>query len=180
MNELPFCSTKGNHRISIIIGLCPIVYEQDLSVTLDQATMARKSITNRHKSTYAFFNEEIREKLINQHEIENQMELALQNEHFKVYYQPKFADLDTNTISGAEALVRWMHPEKGLIPPDSFIPIFEENHFILKLDFYVFEHVCQHIRHMMDLGKTIYPISVNFSRLHSKGQHDDCKAKRNH
>ena len=164
MNELP-CSTKGSHRISIIIGLCPIVHEQDLSLILDQATMARKSITNRHKSRYAFFNEEIREKLINQHEIENQMELALQNEHFKVFYQPKF-HLDSNTISGAEALVRWMHPEKGLIPPDSFIPIFEENHFILKLDFYVFEHVCQHIRNMMDLGKTIYPISVNFSRLH--------------
>ncbi len=164
MNSIP--SVNGElYRISIIIGLCPVDNYRSMPLNIDQANMARKSITNRHKSRYMFFNEAMNKKLINQHEIEDQMELALQNCNFKIYYQPKF-NLKTNKINGAEALVRWDHPTKGLIPPTEFIPIFEDNQFILKLDFYVFEEVCKHIQKLMDLGKEIYPVSVNFSRHH--------------
>lgn len=164
MNSIP-TPDNSTHHISIIIGLAHINPNVPIAMNIDCANMARKSIQNRHKSRYVFFTEAMKKKLLNRHEIESQMELALQNNDFKVYYQPKF-DLKTNKISGSEALVRWAHAEKGLIAPDDFIPIFEENQFILKLDFYVFEHVCIHIRKMMDLGKTIYPVSINFSRLH--------------
>lgn len=156
---------QSTYRISIIIGLCPLDHSNQLSLTIDQANIARKSITNRHKSRYAFFSELMRKQLLEQHEIEGLMEDSLEREDFKVYYQPKF-DLTTGKISGAEALVRWNHPEKGMIYPNDFIPIFEENHFILKLDFYVFEQVCKHIQKLMQLGKEIYPVSVNFSRVH--------------
>ena len=67
---------------------------------------------------------------------------------------------------GSEALVRWDSPEKGLIPPDDFIPFFEKNDFIIKLDMYVFEVVCKILRKWIDEGKIVHPISVNLSRNH--------------
>ncbi|MDO5293722.1 MAG: GGDEF domain-containing phosphodiesterase [bacterium] len=153
------------YRISIIIGLSIVDPSLSIPLNIDCANMARKSITNRHKSRYAFFNEAMKQELINQNEIEEQMELALENKEFHVYYQPKF-NLQTNQFAGAEALVRWHHGTKGIIPPDKFIPIFEENQFILKLDFFVFETVCKHLHKLLDLGKEVKPVSVNFSRLH--------------
>lgn len=153
------------YRLSIIIGLYPIKNHHNMSVNLDRANIARKSITNRHKSRYAFFNENMKSKLVKQKEIEDIMEDSIRNKEFLVYYQPKFY-LNTNEICGAEALVRWNHPTKGLISPGDFIPIFEENHFIIKLDYYVFEMVCQHIRKQLDANKDVHPVSVNLSRIH--------------
>ena len=164
MNQIPK-TDSDLYRISIIIGLCPIMDNSNISLCMDRANMARKSITNRHKSRYAFFDEEMKSTLVKQQEIEDYMESSLANEEFLVYYQPK-VHLADNQICGAEALVRWIHPEKGMIPPNEFIPIFEENHFITKLDLYVFEHVCKHIRKLLDYNQTVYPVSVNFSRLH--------------
>ena len=153
------------YRISIIIGLSPVQEGSHLSLSIDRADMARKSIIARHKSRYCFFNEAMKSNLMKQREIEDLMDDALEKEEFLVYYQPKVRLID-NEICGAEALVRWLQPEKGLIPPNDFIPIFEENKFILKLDLYVFEQVCKHLRKMLDQDKTIFPVSVNFSRLH--------------
>lgn len=67
---------------------------------------------------------------------------------------------------GAEALVRWIHPVKGLIPPGQFIPLFEKNGFILKLEPYLWEEVCKNLKKWKDEGKKLVPISVNVSRLH--------------
>lgn len=103
-------------------------------------------------------NELVRKKFI----LDN-MEEALSKKQFQVYYQPKVG-LETGRVEGAEALVRWIHPEYGFMPPDSFIPVFEENGFIWRLDYYVSERVCQKIREWMDEGKPVVPISVNLSR----------------
>lgn len=164
MNQIPKTETD-NYRVSIIIGLCPITDNRNLSVVMDRANIARKSITNRHKSRYAFFNESMKSDLVKQREIEDLMELSLLNSEFVIYMQPKVY-LDNKEVCGAEALVRWQHPTKGLIPPNEFIPIFEENQFIIKLDYYVFEETCKHIRRMLDAKQKVYPVSVNMSRLH--------------
>lgn len=156
---------SDHYRLSIIMGLYLVTDYSNMSLNIDRANLARKSIIGRHKSKYAFFNESMKSNLLRQHEIEDLMEDALQNKEFEIYYQPKVY-LDTNEICSAEALVRWNHPDKGLLPPSEFIPIFEENHFILKLDFYVFDHVCAHIRKLLNQEKRVYPISVNFSRVH--------------
>lgn len=89
----------------------------------------------------------------------------MENNEFVVYFQPK-VELKTNKIAGAEALVRWQDPKKGLIPPDEFIPIFEKNGFITKLDIYVFEEVCKTIRKWLNEGINPIPVSVNLSRMH--------------
>ena len=89
---------------------------------------------------------------------------ALEMEEFLVYYQPKISVKD-NTLSGAEALARWMH-EGRLIPPVEFIPLLEKSMEICELDFYMLEHVCRDIRRWIDMGKRVVRISVNFSRRH--------------
>ncbi|MEG1799339.1 MAG: EAL domain-containing protein, partial [Synergistaceae bacterium] len=96
--------------------------------------------------------------------ITREMKSALEAGQFVAYYQPKY-DLATEEIVGAEALVRWIHPEKGIIPPDKFIPLFERNGFITYLDCHIWEEACKEIRRWIDLGHEPIPISVNLSRV---------------
>ena len=96
-------------------------------------------------------------------QITKTMKQSLMNEDFKVYYQPKY-DIQTNKMIGAEALIRWQHPELGFISPGEFIPIFEENGFITELDIYIWEHVCGFIEKMKNEHNKILPVSVNVSR----------------
>ena len=84
-----------------------------------------------------------------------------------MYLQPKIS-MDTMKPCGSEALVRWNHPKKGLIPPYKFIPLFERNGFVIDVDKYIWEEACKTIRRWIDEGKEPLPISVNLSRIHFK------------
>lgn len=97
--------------------------------------------------------------------IEIRMEDALANGEFKMYLQPQYSLLD-ESVSGVEALVRWQLPDGSLLPPNDFIPIFEDNGFIRKLDYEIFCQACQVIRHWLDTGISPVTVAVNFSRLH--------------
>lgn len=97
--------------------------------------------------------------------IQQQFPEALQNEEFHVFFQPKVNTM-TGEISGAEALCRWFQNGK-IVPPVAFIPVLELNSDICKLDFYMLEHVCRHIRGWLDSGRKAVRVSVNFSRKHS-------------
>lgn len=154
-----------NFKLSIRFGLCLIKNSDNMSTNIDRANLARKGIRNHHKSTCAFYNESMKSSLVRQKEIEDVMEDALKSNEFLIYYQPKF-NLETDTICGAEALVRWEKTGEGLLPPGEFIPIFEENRFIISLDFFVFEEVCKHINRLLAEQKKVVPISINFSRIH--------------
>ena len=129
----------------------------------DRALLALRSVKNKYLINYAVYDQKLRENLILEQEIVNGMEPALENREFKVYMQPK-CDMDTGKIVGAEALVRWHHPEKGMIPPNEFIPVFEKNQFIFKVDYFVWEEVCKELRARIDAGERPIPISVNVSR----------------
>ncbi|MBR1863667.1 MAG: GGDEF domain-containing protein [Ruminococcus sp.] len=89
---------------------------------------------------------------------------ALENEEFMVYYQPKIS-MEDYTMTGAEALCRWQHDGK-VVSPGDFIPVLERSMEICDLDFYILDHVCQHLRRWIDLGKDPVRISINFSRRH--------------
>ena len=89
---------------------------------------------------------------------------ALRNEEFRVFYQPKI-NLHTGELAGAEALCRWFRSGR-IIPPNEFIPTLEESTDICKLDFYMLDHVCSHIRRWLDEGRSVVRISVNLSRRH--------------
>lgn len=96
--------------------------------------------------------------------VESHMQHALEQEEFRMYLQPKM-DLNTGLLTGAEALVRWQTQDRGLIFPDQFIPLFEENGFCVQLDLYMVEQVCKQLRQWMDEGTTPINISVNQTRL---------------
>lgn len=113
----------------------------------------------------SYFNNEIHLKLVNEREIENTMEAALEKKEFIVYLQPKY-NSHTEELSGAEALVRWLSEEKGLMSPAKFIPIFEKNGFITKLDDYMLNEICALQKKWYDEGRKLFPISVNISRAH--------------
>ncbi|MFQ4230571.1 diguanylate phosphodiesterase, partial [Clostridioides difficile] len=139
--------------------------DNDINTIMDRANTARKTIKGGHKNSFAFYDKEMHKKILKEKEIENSMVDALNNGEFIVYFQPKYS-LSDYQIIGAEALVRWDNPQKGLIPPIEFIPVFERNGFIVNINFYVFEEVCKKIREWMDEGQKVVPISVNLSRMH--------------
>ncbi len=128
-------------------------------------------------SNVVVFDEKLEEKLTMQHTIESRMEQALRDGEFQPWYQPKY-DIRTRRIVGAEALVRWISPELGFMPPGKFIPLFEQNGFVIPVDHYLLEKTCQLQKDRLDAGKEVVPISVNQSRLHftEEGYLDKMKA----
>ncbi len=142
-----------------------ITEDASLSVEtmIDRALLAQSGIRGSYTQKYNYYTEALRNEMLTEQEIVGMMESALVQEQFVVYYQPQY-NHSTGMLVGAEALVRWKHPEKGLISPGVFIPIFENNGFITKLDFYVFKQVCRFIRKCSDNKVHLVPISINFSR----------------
>ncbi|MBQ9721615.1 MAG: EAL domain-containing protein [Oscillospiraceae bacterium] len=130
----------------------------------DRATLALGKIKKKFGVRVAWFDDEMRKLQLREHQIEENMESALAERQFVVYYQPKH-DLHTDTTGGAEALVRWIHPELGFVSPGQFIPLFERNGFITNLDFYIWEEVCKELRHCLDSGLPAVPVSINASRM---------------
>lgn len=135
------------------------------NIISDRALLAMETLDGVKDSNYGFYNSSIRQKALLVKELESEMQGALDDKDFIVYLQPKF-DLINKEIVGAEALVRWMHPKRGLLPPGNFIDIFESNGFITKLDHYMFEETCKLLRKWIDSGKEPVPISVNLSKVH--------------
>ncbi len=129
----------------------------------DNAAIARRSVKGNAMENIAFYEEKMMKELHKKQSIEYDMYKAVDNNEFLMYLQPKYC-ISTGKIIGAEALSRWKHPENGLISPAEYIPVFEKNGFIIKLDEIMWEHACRKIREWMDLGKEPVPISVNVSR----------------
>ena len=154
-------NTWYNLRISMGVYICDFE-ENNIQVMIDKAIFAHDSIKGKYNVTYGLFTEEFEQKMVRESEIENRMEEAIQNKEFEVYYQPQI-DTKTERIAGAEALIRWNENGKS-ISPNEFIPIFERNLFIIKLDAYIFEMVCKHIKEMKQEVKKIPKISVNISK----------------
>lgn len=138
---------------------------EDIDVIRDKANLARKTVKNSYKSSIAFYDEKLVNKMLYEQEVTNEMQDALKNGEFKIYMQPKY-NLRNKKISGSEALIRWEHPHKGIIPPNRFIPIFEDNGFIKELDLYVFEEVCRKFNEWIGYGLTPPRVSINLSRVH--------------
>ena len=138
--------------------------ELPIEIMLDRAKLAAKTIKGQYLNNYAFYTDDIGDALEEEQQILNDMAHALETEQFTVYFQPKY-NVKSRQPVGAEALVRWEHPEKGTISPGKFIPIFEKNGFITKLDYFVWNRVCFMLRGWLDEGEKPNPISVNVSRV---------------
>ncbi len=138
--------------------------QQDVNILCDRAQLALLTLKGNYQKNLAYYDHSMREKLRLEQELISDMEEALQSGQFQVYLQPQYNYTD-GSIVGAEALVRWFHPERGMIPPGVFVPVFERNGFISRLDSYMWEQVCCLLRQWLDQGRDVVPISVNISRV---------------
>ncbi len=136
----------------------------DMQIQRDRAKLALKTVKGNYINHVAYYDSSMHDKMTNEQEVIQNMASALENREFVVFFQPKHS-LDDESIIGAEALVRWKSPDKGMISPGLFIPIFESNGFIMKLDFYVWEETCRFIKEQLANGVNLKPISVNISRI---------------
>lgn len=164
---------EGFHELNLDyeINLDAGVYLiEDISLPIelmcDRAGLALQTIKENYQERYAFYDNMLREQLLLEQMITGEMRTALEKEQFQIYMQPQF-NYVTGEIIGAEALVRWVHPVKGMIDPSQFISIFEKNGFISQLDRYVWEKTCQYIRGWLRRSEQVVPISVsvNISRM---------------
>lgn len=130
----------------------------------DRAVLALNRIKKMYGKNVAMYDDSLRATLLREQQILDTMERALKERQFQVYYQAKY-DINTENIIGAEALVRWIHPEMGFMSPGEFIPLFEKNGFIVKVDYYVWEEACKILRKWKEENRTMIPISVNVSRV---------------
>lgn len=129
----------------------------------DHIFLMIKRIKGVYKENVIYYTDEMKEKLIEEQYIQECMDEALEKEQFQVYYQPKH-DCATGKVTGAEALIRWNHPKYGFMSPGQFIPLFERNGFITKIDSYVIKKVCEDLEEWIEKGITPVPVSINVSR----------------
>lgn len=128
-----------------------------------RARMARDYAKSKAELHYAFYNEVNRIKMQREKQLEERFPSALENEEFEVWYQPKYSASECMVV-GSEALVRWRNADGSMISPGEFIPLFERNGMIMKLDEYMFRAVCRRQKEWLAEGRKIYPVSVNISR----------------
>ena len=129
----------------------------------DRAFLAAHSIKGQYAKHFAVYDDNLRNKLLREQAITDSMEKALAEKQFFIYLQPKYTIQD-DRLAGAESLVRWNHPEWGLQSPAVFIPLFERNGFITRLDQYVWDKVCAVMQSWKNRGLPPLPVSVNVSR----------------
>lgn len=151
-----------------VINLAAGVYrhaQPDVGVSrmCGYAIIALQSIQGNYLVRVAYFDDRLRTQVMLENEITSCMQMALDNEEFVLFCQPVYNIMEGCASSG-EVLVRWQHPGRGLISPGSFIPLFERNGFITKLDPYVWEQTCKFLRQRIDSGKKVVPLSMNISR----------------
>ncbi len=154
-------------RVRIRIGVYPEVDKTiDMERRFDHAKSAADTIRNSYSESVAVYNDLLREKEAFSERLLDDFQNALIEKQFVVYYQPKYSIRSSKPVlCGAEALVRWQHPELGMVPPGKFIPPFESNGLIRKLDHYVWQEAAAQVGDWKKrLGRSI-PVSVNVSRV---------------
>lgn len=135
-----------------------------VSILCDNAKIAADSIWNRYDCHWALYDDAVRTRLETEQQLADDLETGLRTGQLEAWYQPK-CDPATRKVVGAEALVRWNHPTRGSLSPDAFVPLFERNHLILKLDRFMWERTCRDLAAWQQAGHPAVPVSVNVSRV---------------
>lgn len=148
------------YNVEFYIGICMLSMEKNIEKAIGKGILVRKQ--NREKNVCKFYDLEIERKMKEEQEINALFAESIKNHDFKIYFQPKVSD---SGACHAEALVRWIHPERGILYPDQFISLFEASGKIYELDLYVFEEVCRIVSEKLKTQKEYMKISLNVSRF---------------
>jgi diguanylate cyclase (GGDEF)-like protein len=159
-----------NKRIAT--ELCMGVYfleEEDRKVSIDnivnRANIAQKYIKNLPGNQFGIYNKEMRDKVVDESELESEMDGAIERQEFRIFIQPKVSIQMNNEIVGGEVLVRWENPRKGTILPGQFIPVMERDEKIVMLDRYMFEKSCQWLHQYLKSESKPINLAVNVSKV---------------
>ena len=155
-----------NVSIRLRMGVMPWREKVDPEQLFDRAHTACSLARGHYKEHLIVFDQKILERELYEQRLSNDLRRALDNHEFEVYYQPKF-DIQTEPprLTSAEALIRWRHPELGMIPPGDFIPLFEKSGQISSIDKYVWAEAARQISLWRDQYGVVIPVSVNLSRV---------------
>ena len=156
MNTIGFLPGLGVYEIVDTTMAAVVMY--------DRATIALSHIIGNHTKRTCMYNDSMVEDMEEELDLLSEIQVGLEYDEFTFFVQPQ-CDIFTGKIVGAEALVRWKHRSKGMIPPGIFIPVLEKNGFISDLDRLVWRKVCEWMRQWIDRGYQPVPISINVSRI---------------
>lgn len=167
LSGMPITFNDGDETVNVTTTagyyMIPEATESATDV-MDRISTAYQLAKSVYKRRFLFYDDEIMQHQTHVKEIEMMFPSAIENEEFKVFYQPK-TQLNNYQLAGAEALCRWFRNGK-VISPGEFIPVLEGSKAICTLDFYMLDHVCRDIRRWLDEGREAVKVSVNLSRLH--------------
>lgn len=170
LSALDFPAEVNGKEVYVGGSIGIAMYPQDgenFGVLLKNADTAMYKAKELGRNTFQFYASEMSHKAMQRLELENQIRTALKEDQFEVYYQPK-VDLQNNKCIGVEALVRWNHPQRGLISPDDFVPLAEEIGLITQLDEWVMKAACLQFMQWKQQGYPLNNLSVNISSRHFK------------
>lgn len=153
---------ESNNCAGVNAGICEMHEQLSVTTALDFARQARREIGTDLNKTYEYYTIETDEKYWEQQYVIDTFEKALEEKWIKVFYQ-RIVSTSTGKTCFAEALSRWIDPNRGLLPPDSFIPTLEKYHLMHKLDLYMLDRVCEQLQIRTDINLGAIPVSVNFS-----------------
>jgi EAL domain-containing protein (putative c-di-GMP-specific phosphodiesterase class I) len=142
---------------------------QDAEILLKNADTAMYEGKKRGYNNYQFFNQDMNAQTIQRQSIQTDLRGSLKRQEFVLHYQPKI-NLQTERITGVEALIRWLHPDRGLVSPLQFIPIAEESGLILPIGQWVLREACRQVQDWIDAGLHAIPVAVNVSSLEFRSE----------
>ena len=151
-----------SYPVNIFLGVYEVI-DKDISVAemCEHAIMAVHTLKGGFNLEIAYYDEELRASVLKEQELTGDLDRALENREIQIYLQPQITG--TGEMLGAEALVRWLHPTRGMVMPGEFIEIFEQNGNIVKLDQYIWRLACEHLNRWKENGWSDKYISVNIS-----------------
>jgi diguanylate cyclase (GGDEF)-like protein/PAS domain S-box-containing protein len=165
LQEMPKTHELEGHSVSVTtsIGISTFPTDGENSeLLLKHADSAMYHAKETGRNNYQFYKESLNAAVLERFSIEQDLKHAMEREEFVLHYQP-LIELSTRKIIGAEALIRWMHPQKGMIPPDKFIPLAEESGLIVEINKWVIQTACKQNKHWRESGFTPIRIAVNLS-----------------
>jgi diguanylate cyclase (GGDEF)-like protein/PAS domain S-box-containing protein len=163
----------GQHDldVTVSVGVSAFPYDgQDAETLIKNADTAMYYAKGNGRNNYQFFERDMNVRAVELQALESGLRRALERQEFVLHYQPKI-NLETGAITGAEALVRWLHPDRGLVPPAQFVPIAEDSGLILPIGHWILREACRQARAWLDAGLGPTPVAVNISTVEFRSKH---------
>jgi EAL domain-containing protein (putative c-di-GMP-specific phosphodiesterase class I) len=165
--------TIGGHDLDVTVSIGVSAFPsdgQDAETLIKNADTAMYHAKENGRNSYQFFEKDMNVRAVELQAVEGSLRHALERQQFVLHYQPK-VNLETGVITGAEALVRWVRPDRGLVPPVQFVPIAEDSGLILPIGQWILREACRQARAWLDAGLGPMPVAVNISTVEFRSRH---------